>query len=86
MKTVFALIFCLTITSVVLADIQPIGSLGKGELREITFLPDGRILRVLSHRLELADPNTGATIARFADRTDGGIECVGLTSLLFPQS
>lgn len=69
MKTVFTLIFCLTLTSVVFAELRPIGSLGKGELREITFLPDGRILRVLSNRIELADPNTGETIERFADRT-----------------
>ncbi|MDE0186921.1 MAG: T9SS type A sorting domain-containing protein [Candidatus Poribacteria bacterium] len=69
MKTVSTLIFCLTLTSVVFAELRPIGSLGKGELRNITFLPDGRILRVLSNRIELADPNTGETIERFADRT-----------------
>ena len=69
MKTVSTLIFCLTLTSVVIAELSPIGSLGNGELREITFLPDGRILRVLSNRIELADPNTGETIERFADRT-----------------
>ena len=70
MNTVLTLFLCMTITSVVSADIQPIGSLGKGELREISFLPDGRILRVLANRIEFADPNTGATIARFADRTE----------------
>lgn len=69
MKTVSTLIFCLTLTSVVIAELRPIGSLGKGELRDITFLPDGRILRVLSNRIELANPNTGKTIERFADRT-----------------
>ena len=70
MKTALTLFLCLTIISVVSANIQPIGALGKGELKEISFLPDGRILRVLANRIELADPDTGATLERFADRTE----------------
>ena len=70
MKTVLTLFLCLTITSVVSANIQPIGALGKGELKEISFLPDGRILRVLANRIEFVDPDTGATLERFADRTE----------------
>ena len=33
-------------------------------------MPDGRILRVLANRIEFADPDTGATLERFADRTE----------------
>ena len=70
MKTALTLFLYLTITSVVSANIQPIGALGKGKLKEISFLPDGRILRVLANRIEFADPDTGATLERFADRTE----------------
>ena len=70
MKTVLVLLLYLTITSTVFAGIQPIGALGKGELKEISFLPDGRILRVLANRIEFADPDTGATLERFAHRTE----------------
>ena len=70
MKTIWIPLLCLALTSGAFADIQPIGSLGNGELKEISFLPDGRILRVLANRIELADPNTNATITRFADRTE----------------
>ena len=70
MKTILTLFLSLTITSTVFAGLQPIGALGKGELRKISFLPDGRILRVLANRIEFVDPNTGAIIARFADRTE----------------
>lgn len=70
MKTLFALFLYLMITSAIFAEIQPIGSLGKGQLKDIFFLPDGRILRVLVNRIELVDSNMNATIARFADRTE----------------
>ena len=70
MKVVLTLLLYLTITLTVFADIQPIGALGKGELKEISFLPDGRILRVLANRIEFADPDTGVTLERFADRTE----------------
>ena len=67
---ILTLFLSLTITSTVFAGLQAIGALGKGELRKISFLPDGRILRVLANRIEFVDPNTGATIERFADRTE----------------
>ena len=70
MKTILTLFLSLIIISTVFAGLQPIGALGKGELRKISFLPDGRILRVLANRIEFADPDTGATIERFADRTE----------------
>ena len=70
MKTALTLFLYLTITSVGSANIQPIGVLGKGEFKEISFLPDGRILRVLANRIEFVDPNTGATLEQFADRTE----------------
>ena len=70
MKVVLTLLLYLMIASTVFADIQPIGALGKGELKEISFLPDGRILRVLANRIEFANPDTGATLERFADRTE----------------
>ena len=70
MKNIFMLLLCMAITSAAFADIQPIGWLNRGELKEILFLPDGRILRVLYNRIEFADPDTGATMERFADRTE----------------
>ena len=70
MKNIFMLLLCMAITSAAFADIQPVGSLNRGELKEISFLPDGRILRVLYNRIEFADPDTGATLERFADRTE----------------
>ena len=70
MKVVLTLLLYLMIASTVSADIQPIGALGKGKLKEISFLPDGRILRVLANRIEFAEPDTGATLEQFADRTE----------------
>ena len=70
MKVVLTLLLYLMIASTVSADIQSIGALGKGKLKEISFLPDGRILRVLANRIEFAEPDTGATLERFADRTE----------------
>ena len=70
MRNIFMLLLCMAITSAAFANIQPVGSLNRGELKEISFLPDGRILRVLYNRIEFADPDTGATIERFADRTE----------------
>ncbi len=70
MRNIFMLLLCMAITSAALANIQPVGSLNRGKLKEISFLPDGRILRVLANRIEFADPDTGATLERFADRTE----------------
>ncbi|MCZ6677048.1 MAG: hypothetical protein O7E52_07335 [Candidatus Poribacteria bacterium] len=69
MKTLCILFLCFTFFSTAVA-IEPIGSLGKGVLHKISFLPDGKILRVLANRLEIAYPKTNTTLAIFAERTE----------------
>ena len=59
MKRRLILFLSLTLfTTAMAAAIEPIGSLGEGFLYQAHFLPDGTILRVLSDRLEIVDPDT----------------------------
>ena len=69
MKVLLIILSCIILISESAFSIQPIGSLGKGSLEEIFFLPDGTILRVLVNRFEIAEPNTNITLATFAERT-----------------
>ena len=69
------ILICITLISGTAFSIQPIGTLGKGRLEEISFLPDGTILRVLVNRVEIADPSTTTTLATFAERTGRMGEC-----------
>ena len=50
--------------------VQPIGTLGEGYLRQIQFLPDGTILRVLLNHLEIIDTENDVILARFAEQTE----------------
>jgi len=72
MKTLLILLINLTLVSSLVAEIlQPIGTIGRGVLEQVDFLPDGRILAVLSDRIEIQDAETGGAIASFAKRTEG---------------
>lgn len=69
----FVFSLCLTLlTSTTVGAVEPIGSLGEGFLYQAHFLPDGTILRVLSDRLEIVDPDTNAIIDRFAEGLNWG--------------
>ena len=50
--------------------VQPIGTLGEGYLRQIQFLPDGTILRVLLNHLEIIDTENDVILARFAEQPE----------------
>ena len=64
------LIGTLTVSSAP-AEIQPIGTIGRGILERASFIPNGRILAVLSDRIEIQDADTGVAIASFAKRPEG---------------
>lgn len=68
MKTLFVPLVCIALTSVTFAAVEPIDSHGMGALQHIQFLPDGTILRVKSDRIEIADVENDAIIARFAEQ------------------
>ena len=57
--------------SLVSAQIQPLGTIGRGVLKQADFLPDGRVLTVLTDRIEIQDADTGVAIASFARRPEG---------------
>jgi hypothetical protein len=46
------------------------GSIGAGRLRDLFILPDGQVLRVLQHHVELTDLDMVNVTARFAHRGD----------------
>ena len=50
--------------------IEPVGTIGKGHLRQLTFLPDGNVLRVMSRHVEIVDPDSGAVLANFASSSE----------------
>ncbi len=73
-RFVFSLCFTLLMSATVSA-VEPIGSLGAGALHQAHFLPDGTILRVLSDRIEIVNPDTNAIIDKFAE----GLHWEGIT-------
>jgi len=75
MRVLLTILICITLISGTAFSIQPIGTLGKGRLEDVFFLPDGTILRVLVNRVEIADTNTNTTLATFAERTGRMGEC-----------
>ena len=46
--------------------IEPVGTIGKEGIRELTFLPDGNMLRVMSKHIEIVDPDNDVVLASFA--------------------
>ena len=69
MKVLYPLCLFFTFISGTFA-IEPIGSFGKGTLREIFFLPDGTILRVINNHLEIADADNNVMLASFAEQSE----------------
>jgi len=47
------------------------GTIGAGRLRDLFILPDGQVLRVLQHHVELTDLDMVNVTARFAHRGEG---------------
>ena len=62
----------LTLVSNLAAELLPIGTLGRGILKQADFLPDGRIITVLANRIEIQDAETGRAVASFAERNRMG--------------
>ena len=73
MKKQLLLTLCLVwLTSGTFAAVEPIGSLGEGILRQAHFLPDGTVLRVMTDRIEIVNPNTNEIIDKFAEGLNWG--------------
>ncbi len=51
--------------------IEPVGTIGKGYLGRLTFLPDGNLLRVMSSKhIEIVDPDNDMVLANFASGSE----------------
>ncbi|MDE0044010.1 MAG: WD40 repeat domain-containing protein, partial [Candidatus Poribacteria bacterium] len=50
--------------------IKPLGILGKGRLNQLSFLPDGTMLRVLRTHIEIVEPDSDRVLANFAGKSD----------------
>ena len=50
--------------------IEPLGTIGNGTLNELSFLPDGRFLRVLETHIEIVDPDSDLVIASFGRNSE----------------
>ena len=50
--------------------IEPVGTIGKGSLLRLTYLPDGNMLRVMLRHIEIVDPDNDVVIANFAGSPD----------------
>ena len=50
--------------------IEPVGSIGKGSLRQLTFLPDGNMIRVMPKHIEIVDPDNDVVLANFAESSE----------------
>ena len=73
MKKGLVFSLCLVLfTSIKVAAIEPIGSVGEGVLEQAHFLPDGTILRVMRDRIEIVNPDTNAIIDKFAEGLNWG--------------
>ena len=46
--------------------IEPVGTIGKEPPRQLTFLPDGNMLRVMSKHIEIVAPDNDVVLATFA--------------------
>lgn len=55
--------------------IEPVGTIGKGGVHQLTFLPDGTMLRVMSQHIEIVDPDNDLVLTKFA----GSLEPFWLT-------
>ncbi len=50
--------------------IKPVGTIGREPLRQLTFLPDGNMLRVMPKHIEIVDPDNDVVLATFAESSD----------------
>lgn len=50
--------------------IEPTATLGRGTLNQLSFLPDGRLLRVLVTHIEIVDPDGETVLASFAAHSE----------------
>ena len=50
--------------------IEPVGTIGKGYVRQLTFLPDGNMLRVMPKHIEIVAPDNDVVLANFAGSTE----------------
>ena len=49
---------------------KPVGTIGKEPLRQLTFLPDGNMIRVMPKHIEIVDPDTDVVLANFAESSE----------------
>ena len=50
--------------------IEPHGTIGSGTLNQLTFLPDGKMLRVMLKHIEIVDPDNDAILSSFAEKSE----------------
>ena len=50
--------------------IEPVGTIGKGYIRQLFFLPDGNMLRVMPKHIEIVDPDNDVVLANFAESSE----------------
>ena len=50
--------------------IEPVGTIGKGYLGRLTFLPDGNMIRVMPKRIEIVDPDNDVVLSNFAGSSE----------------
>ena len=50
--------------------IEPVGTLGKAPFRQLSFLPDGNMIRVMPKRIEIVDPDNDVVLANFAESSE----------------
>ena len=70
MKLAGAIFFSLYLILGEALAIEPVGTIGKGYLRRLTFLPDGNMLRVMSKHIEIVDPDSDMVLANFASSSE----------------
>ena len=50
--------------------IEPVGTIGEGALKELSFLPDGKMLRVLRSHVEIVNADSDTVLASFAGKSE----------------
>lgn len=79
MKISVAILFLWLLIFGAALAIEPLGILGKGRLKELSFLPDGTMLRVLVTHIEIVNPDNDKVLASFAGKS-GSIRRVAFSS------
>ena len=50
--------------------IEPVGTIGKAAFRQLSFLPDGNMIRVMPKQIDIVDPDNDVVLAHFAESSE----------------